>query len=256
MSDFENDETQEIEFVALDKIQALHDDFEQCLEYRFGKSDFVEDTEKQHFLLKSEIAKSIVLEIEKSFGSKISLDLTSDSPIDLLVFLNILIGEELSNTEPKLGINLFVVEAFDELEQDIGAWRYLDKDTVNAENSNSWFEDPSLDAEGDTNFDSLVSMDESFLEQLTQMLQEDESTKEMLENFMNHLVMDMLESKGDLTNEEALQKFLEIAKKRSGQSNANAETETKTPSVSEIFVDFSKKEPIIKGADDEPESNS
>jgi len=256
MSDFENDDNEEIEFVALDKLQISHEKFEQCLEYTFGKNDFVEDTEKQHFLLKFEIAQSILAEIETHFGSKIPLDLSSKAPIDLIVFLNTFIGDDLSNTEPDVAINIFVVEDFDDLDRELGVWKQLDKATMLSENRNEWFDDSDLDAEGYSAFESLASMDETFLHQLSQLMEQDESGKEMLETFMNHLVMDMLETKGELSNEEALEKFLEISKRRNQDDPNGVESDAEKSKVSEIFVDFSQKASTTKGTDDDPESNS
>lgn len=248
MNDFQDD-VESVEFVAIDKIQILHQDYELCLEYTFGKNDFVEDTEKQHFLLKFEIIQSIVVEIEKHFGSKISLDLPNNEPVDLLVFLDTLVNEDLSNAEPNLAINIFVVEDFSDLDQEDGVWNHLDRDEVLAENSNTWFGESDSDDEDSTTF-----MDDAFLQQLGQLLGEKESSKEMLEDFMNHLIMNMLDGQGDLTDDEALQKFLEIVKKRE-ISDAN-ETATETNNSSEIFVDFSQKGSVIKGIDDDPESKS
>jgi len=59
------------------------------------------------------------------------------------------------------------------------------------------------------------------VEQLEEMMNQGEGSKELLENFMNQLVLDMLGSRNNLSDEEALQKFLNIVRKRT-ESNDNA----------------------------------
>lgn len=217
MSDFENEETEEIEFEVLEKIQLFHQDFDLVLEYTFGKIDFIATDEKDHFLLSIETARKIVSEIKKEYGVKLNVDTTVDTHLDLLVFLDSFLGEKVSLLDPKLAANIFVLESFDELDQDIGGWNRLSFAAIyaqqlqNEENSDFESEDDEDDetsAEGTDFFDELV------VKQIANMMERGKTSKEVLEEFMNHIIMDMLESKEELSNEEAFEKFLEIAQKR------------------------------------------
>ena len=67
----------------------------------------------------------------------------------------------------------------------------------------------------------LEMFDDTMVEQLEEMMNQGEGSKELLENFMNQLVLDMIGSRNNLSDEEALQKFLNIVRKRT-ESNDNA----------------------------------
>lgn len=237
MSDFENEGMEEIEFAALEKLQFFHDGSERVLVYAFGKNDFVYDKEKDHFLLKHEIAQQIVAELEKEYLVKLKFDSTTDAPLDLLVFLDLFIGDEISISEPKFTANIFVVEDFNDLELVNGAWEYLSLAEFQAQQeleNFAWFSGGDIDDEDDAydeaydeyagEYDEsspLEMFDDTMVEQLEEMMNQGEGSKELLENFMNQLVLDMLGSRNNLSDEEALQKFLNIVRKRT-ESNDNA----------------------------------
>jgi hypothetical protein len=259
MSDFENEGMEEIEFAALEKLQFFHEDSKRVLVYAFGRNDFAHDKEKNHFLLKKEIAQQILAELEKEYHVKLNLDLT-DVHVDLLVFLDLFMGDEISASEPKFTANIFVVEDFNDLELVNGAWEYLSLAEFQAQQeleNFAWFRNADdgydeYDDEYDDKYDDydgeydesppLSLFDDTMVEQLEEMMSQGETSKELLEKFMNQLVLDMLESRGNLSDGEALQKFLDIVQKRVRSSE-------KTITDPEIT-------PEQKESDDDPDPKS